>query len=81
MPRQRKHPHVFLALSPSACADAIGVSYDHVILPAISSGELGPVYVRGAKRRILVSDLEAWLREIWLPAGPQAQNKRKVCPC
>jgi len=75
MPRQRKHPRVFIALSPSACADACQISYP-TILSAISAGEL-PVrtYTQGNARRILVSDLEAWLRTYWTSGG--AKPKRK----
>lgn len=66
MPRAHKLPTPIIALSPARCAAAIGVNYESVILPAIMCGELGPVYQRGAKRRILIRDLEEWIRTLWL---------------
>jgi hypothetical protein len=67
MARKRKHSVVQIAMSPFACADACSVSYERTILPAIAAGEL-PVFTnpRGkSARRILVSDLERWIRATW----------------
>jgi len=73
MPRNSQ-PMIMLALSPSATARALGVNYERAILPAIASGALGPVYSLGAKHRLLVSDIERWVRS-W----PQ-QSKPKRSP-
>lgn len=63
MPRAHKRPIVFLALSPTMIATAIGVNYERVIVPAIASGALGPVYISPTgKRKILCSDLERFVR-------------------
>jgi len=67
MARARKKSVCQVAMSPFACADACNVSYERTILPAILGGEL-QVYTnpRGkSARRILVSDLEVWIRETW----------------
>jgi hypothetical protein len=50
------------------------VSYQHVILPAVLAGEL-PIYTRGSMRRILIADLEKWIRSTW---ASQSTSKRKV---
>jgi excisionase family DNA binding protein len=60
MPRVTKHPHAFLAMSPDALANAIGVS-TRKVRDAILAGAL-PVYQNGTQRRILISDAEAWVR-------------------
>ena len=52
-------------------AVALGLS-ETTVHAAITAGELGPVYVKGAKRRILVSDAEQWVR------GWKQQSKRGV---
>jgi hypothetical protein len=69
MPRKTKSPIVFLALSPSALATAIGVQ-PKVIHAAILRGEL-QVYQRGLARRVLVREAEDWIRNHW------AQKTRK----
>jgi hypothetical protein len=61
MPAKQKHPVVYLALSPAMLATALGLKVD-VIYGAIERNELGPVYVNGIKRRVLVSDAEQWVR-------------------
>jgi hypothetical protein len=75
MPRTHKLPTPIIALSPARCAAAIGADYGDVILPAILCGELGPVYRQGVHRRILIRDLEDWIRNYW-PATP-TQKRRK----
>jgi hypothetical protein len=77
MPRVHKLPTPIIALSPARCAAAIGANYERCILPAILAGELGPVYTLGLKRRILVRDLEAWMRLYWL-ITPIQKRKRAV---
>jgi hypothetical protein len=74
MPRKHVLPTPIIALSPARCAAAIGADYDDVILPAILRGELGPVYRHGVKRRILVRDLEQYIRDYW-PATPTQKRK------
>jgi len=71
MPRVTKNPEMFLALSPAATATALSIRPDEVA-DAIKSGALGPVFMMGIKRRILVADVERWVRS-W----PQPK-KRKV---
>jgi hypothetical protein len=61
MPTARKRPIVLLALSPAATAVALGLR-EQTIYDAIEAGELGPVYINGVKRRLLVSDIEAYVR-------------------
>lgn len=70
MPRQTKHPKVFLALSPAAVATALCIA-PRKVYEAIADEKL-PVFVNGLSRRILVSDLEHWVRS-W----PQIKPKRK----
>jgi hypothetical protein len=68
-------PVVRLAFSPTKIATALSVDYRRTVLPAITAGELGPVYTnpRGkTQRRILVADIERWVRETWT-----AQTKPK----
>jgi excisionase family DNA binding protein len=60
MPRATKHVHAFIAMSPDALANAIGVS-TRKVRDAILAGDL-PVYQSGTQRRILISDAEAWVR-------------------
>jgi hypothetical protein len=54
-----------IALSPTQSATATGLNYHRDIAPAVESGAL-PVYLIGSgarpKRRVLVADLEQWLR-------------------
>lgn len=69
MPRVTKNPQVYLALSPAAVASALDIRADEVSA-AINDGLL-PVFVMGIKRRILVADIERWVRS-W------PQPKRKV---
>jgi hypothetical protein len=63
--KHHKFLPVRVALSPTQSATATGLHYDRDIKPAIESGAL-PVYLIGngvkPKRRVLVSDLEQWLR-------------------
>lgn len=73
MPRSTIKPVVFLALSPAATATAIGVRPE-VINAAIASGAL-PVYANGIKRRILCSDVEAFVRS-W--PKPVKRKRREV---
>jgi predicted regulator of Ras-like GTPase activity (Roadblock/LC7/MglB family) len=60
MPKARKNV-VYLALSPAATAHALGLS-EQVVRDAIANDELGPLYVKGTKTRLLVSDIETWVR-------------------
>jgi excisionase family DNA binding protein len=60
---------VILALSPNAVANALEVD-QRLIRAAIDNGAL-PVYAIGTKRRILTSDIEAWLRSL-----PRARKRR-----
>jgi len=76
MPRLQKNPVVYLALSPAMLATALGLS-TATIYEAIAKGELGPVYVKGVKRRVLVSDAERWVRSFKQASAPK-QMKRKV---
>jgi hypothetical protein len=74
MPRPQNNPVVFLALSPAMLATALGLS-TVAIYEAVERGELGPVYVKGVKRRILVSDAERWVRS-WKQTSAPKQMKR-----
>jgi hypothetical protein len=72
----RKHVGdvIRVCLSPTKVATATGLHFDRVISPAIAAGEL-PVYlVAGNHRRILISDLEKWLRSFPIATT----RKRKV---
>jgi hypothetical protein len=60
MPRAIKNA-VILAMSPTATAQALGIS-ETVVQAAIANGELGPLYVKGPKRRLLCVDIEKWVR-------------------
>jgi hypothetical protein len=73
MPRISKRPILYLALSPAAVANALCIRDDEVA-EAIESGTL-PVHVKGIKRRILIADVEQWVRS-W-PA-PKQRKPRKV---
>jgi hypothetical protein len=57
------HAITVIAMSPTKVAIATDLDYRRVILPAILSGELGPVIRIGHRRRLLISDVEAWLRK------------------
>ena len=72
--RRQKNRIVFLALSPTACATALGLNYDRVISPAIASGALGPVYAIGAKRRLLVIDIERFVRSFPQQSKPKRRK-------
>jgi predicted regulator of Ras-like GTPase activity (Roadblock/LC7/MglB family) len=74
MPSKQKHPVVYLALSPAMLATALGLHFQD-IAEAIERGELGPVYVKGVKRRILVSDAERWLRSWEVSNAPRKKRK------
>jgi hypothetical protein len=69
MPLARKNPTIRIGVSPHEAADMLRVDYGRVILPAIRSGDLGPVYSHGNARRVLVSDLERYVREKWVSHG------------
>ena len=60
MSERNKHPICIVALAPNAVATAIGISTDKV-RKAILAGDL-KVYQHGQARRILVSDVETWIR-------------------
>jgi hypothetical protein len=72
MPRVTKNPVVLLALSPAATATALCIQPSQVY-DAIEKGKL-QIFQIGIKRRILVSDIEAWVRSWPKPA----RKKRKV---
>jgi hypothetical protein len=55
-------PITMIAMSPTKVAAATALDYRGVVLPAIFVGELGPVYRIGHRRRLLIADVEKWLR-------------------
>jgi hypothetical protein len=73
MPRVATRPVCYLALSPNASAVALGIRPEQ-IREAIDA-KLLPVHRIGAKTKILVTDLENWVRS-W-PA-PKSKKRRKV---
>jgi hypothetical protein len=75
MPRVSKTPLVFLALSPAGVATALGIRPDEV-KDAIEK-ELLPVFVKGIKHRILVADVERWVRS-WPKPTKRRYRKRSV---
>jgi hypothetical protein len=75
MARKVLHPICYLALSPQQTAVALGVKNER-IYDAILSGKLGPVFQLGCARRILVTDIERWVRDNWSRAKP-AKRKSK----
>jgi excisionase family DNA binding protein len=68
MSERNKHPICILALAPNAVATAIGISTDKV-RKAILAGDL-PVYQHGQARRVLISDVETWIRSWHKTKGP-----------
>ncbi|HLZ06268.1 MAG TPA: helix-turn-helix domain-containing protein [Bradyrhizobium sp.] len=74
MPRVSKHPVVYLALSPAATATALGIRPERV-RDAIEKGEISIRQI-GAKKRLLVSDIETWVRSWRQPT--KRQSRRKV---
>lgn len=59
----RRHVSVpKLALSPTKIATALDLSYERVIAPAILIGDLGPVFMFGKQRRILIEDVSRFVR-------------------
>jgi excisionase family DNA binding protein len=74
MPRKTKTVVVILALSPAGAATALGVQ-PRDIYEAIEADVL-PVYGIGIKRRILVSDLEAWVRSKPQPAKRKPRKRK-----
>jgi excisionase family DNA binding protein len=68
----RQTPAIFLALSVAATSTALAIQPRHVYR-AIEEGKL-PVFQIGIKRRILVSDIEKWVRGWKKPK----RKKRKV---
>ncbi|WP_298107430.1 hypothetical protein [Bradyrhizobium sp.] len=66
MSRQHKLLPIRIALSPTQCASATGLHFENVIKPAVESGALR-VHLIGdgvrPKRRVIVADLEQWLRD------------------
>lgn len=74
MPRQTKHPIVYLALSPAALAGALGLE-PRVIHEAILLGHLTPRQI-GSKRRIWVGDAEQWFRKHWHVKTKKPPTKR-----
>ena len=73
MPRVSKSPFVILALSPAGVAASLGIRPEPV-QAAIASGAL-PVHRIGTKNRILIADVEPWVRS-W----PQPMKKPKRSP-
>ena len=72
MARTHVGPVVKIALSPTKVATATDLDYRRVILPAILAGDLGPIYRINNKRRLLISDVEAWLRKFPHHTGAKA---------
>jgi hypothetical protein len=72
MPRTPTPPKVLLALSPSQAAAAIGLSYARLLADGIETGAL-TVRCCGTKRRILTSEIEAFVRS-W-PIAPKRKRK------
>ncbi|MGY2983825.1 helix-turn-helix domain-containing protein [Bradyrhizobium sp. USDA 4508] len=70
---RRARPEITIALSPRSVADAIGLSRD-VVEQAIKSAEL-PVFSVGTKHRILVSDVESFIRRQKL-VQPRSRKQR-----
>jgi hypothetical protein len=71
MPVRNKYaPKVLIALSPNTICNALEYIHPEVIRGALDSGEL-PSYRIGVKTRVLVSDLENWIR-----SKPQPNKKR-----
>ncbi len=60
MPRATARPLCYLALSPNACAVALGLHIDRV-LEAVRDGKLH-IRVSHKKHRILISEIEKWVR-------------------
>ncbi len=71
MPRNTP-PKVLLALSPHASARALGISYARLLADGINTGAL-TVHACGAKRRILIREIEAWLKT-WPVATKRKSN-------
>jgi hypothetical protein len=63
MPRARVTPLFPVAVAPARAAECLGVRRA-AIDEAIRAGEL-IVYQKGLKRRVLVEDLVAWVRNTW----------------
>jgi hypothetical protein len=83
MPRARPakpkmRPEVILALSPTGVATALDIQYDRV-RAAIADGVLTP-HVIGIKHRILVSEVEAWVRSWPVPAKRKYTKRKVPCP-
>ena len=77
MPRVSKRPALFLALSPAGAANALCIQPQKV-RDAIQK-KLLPVHVNGANHRILVADVEKWVRS-WPQPTKRIYRKRKVVP-
>jgi hypothetical protein len=65
MPRQTKHPIVYLSLSPAALANAMTIP-SRKVYEAILAGHL-TVHQHGMHRRIWIGDAEEWFRKHWKP--------------
>jgi hypothetical protein len=78
MPRKPKNPTLFIAISPEMAATAIGkpVAFVHA---EVLAGRI-PVYQNGLARRIIVSDLESYIRDHWQRAKPRRSRKEKEAP-
>ncbi len=61
--RERRNAIFPIALSPAKLADCLGIRPD-VIADAIKQ-DLLPVYRQGVKRRVLIADAVAWVRNTW----------------
>lgn len=61
--RERRNAIFPIALSPAKLAECIGIRAE-VIADAIKQ-DLLPCYRQGTKRRVLVQDAVAWIKNTW----------------
>jgi hypothetical protein len=61
--RERRTALFPIALSPAKLADCIGIK-PQVVTDAIKN-DLLPCYRNGLKRRVLVQDAVAWIKNTW----------------
>lgn len=72
MPRKRQELWPVIAVTTTRLSEALDIEHREIV-DAIRK-DLLPAFQHGTKRRILVSDAEAWIRNTW----PRVRIKAKL---
>jgi hypothetical protein len=75
--RRSKQPICYLALTVNAASTALGCKPEF-LRAEILAGRLGPLYKHGVSTKLLVSDIEHYVRTYWKHAAPRKTKTIKT---